>query len=477
MFQARPYQEKFVRDASNLLWQHPSVCGVMPTGSGKTCIAALISLQLAAEGNSCLFLVHRRELISQTYKTLCNVGLGSHVGIIANGYPLTPWAPMQIGMVTTLVNRLDYAWLKPRILFIDECHHVRAATWERILAAYPKAYRFGLTATPQRLDGKGLKPYFEVILEGPTIGWLSTHGYLADSETFYVSPGDLYSGLKKTAGGDYSPKQMDSLVDGPMIANVMRNINLYARGRRSLFYALSIKHSREVVEQCNEQGIPAEHVDGNTPEHQRDATLQRFAEGRTHLVSNVGLFSEGLDVPECDTVIHGRPTASMVFYRQANGRMFRPKVDGRKGRCVDLVGNVERHGFPEEEIEWTLEGGAEAESVKKARQNVRVCAECNYGYPAYRSACPLCGHERTFKMPVEVEAELIEARNAKREQKKRRGEMSRELNSKVYHTMGDMDKLLSLQREYGRKPGIIYKWLEIYKPMWGRERDKAGFFG
>jgi len=434
-------------------------------------MAGEISLQVSRDNDSCLYLVHRRELVSQIRDTLHKFGLGDRVGIIQSGYPETPWAPLQIASVQSLVNRLARLhWLKPRMLFIDEAHHVRASTWEMVLNHFPDAYRLLLTATPARLDGKGLAPHAGVMLQGPSIAWLSANGYLAEVETYCVKGGLDLAALKAT--GSDNLKRQDQLNTAPVIAATMKNILKYASDRRSIFYASSIRHSKQVVADCNFQGISAEHVDGDTPIAQREAAMRRYASGVTQLLSNVSLFTEGLDVPETDCIIWGRRTLSAVMYRQGNGRGMRKKIDGRKMRLVDLVDNVVEHGLPDEELEWTLEGGLEKESKRRSKNNVRICSGCRNSYPARHAACPLCGHEHVVRTPTEVEAELELARKAKKDEQRRRGEVARELNRRVVATMGDEDELRRLQIEYGRKPGIIHVWKRVWGETWDRHNNR-----
>ena len=451
-----------------------SVCLQLATGGGKTVIAGNVAARLAREGAGCLYLVHRRELVSQVWDTLHKFGLGDQVGVIAHGHPETPWAPLQIASVQTLVKRLSrLTWLKPRMLYIDEAQHIRASTWEYILSHFPDAYRLLLTATPARLDGKGLGKHADVLLQGPTISWLVENDYLAGMDAYTLDSMPSRKGLK-VQGGDFSAKQMDERVDGPVIASAIKNINRFARDRRSIFYAVSIRHSKAVVAECNFHGIRAEHVDGDTPYALRDAAMRRFQDGTTRLLSNVGLFTEGLDVPDCDCIILGRWTKSLVFYKQACGRGMRRKSDGRRGRLLDLAGNCEIHGLPDEEIEWTLDGGAEIESARKATKAMRTCAACRHAYPSRHQTCPLCGHEHVVRTANEIEVELVEA---KRADKKRRGEMTRELNKRVLSSMGDQDELRRLQREYGRHPNVVEHWKRIFQPMWDRETRKQERYG
>ena len=130
----------------------------LPTGGGKTLVAAELARRAVSRGKRVFFLVHRRELVRQAIKTLREVCPGVEIGVEARGFVSIPWALLQVGMVQTLINRSHVA--SPDFVEIDEAHHVRARTWESVLNRWPNAYRFGMTATPQRLDGKGLLPFF-----------------------------------------------------------------------------------------------------------------------------------------------------------------------------------------------------------------------------------------------------------------------------------------------------------------------------
>ena len=205
--------------------------------------------------------------------------------------------------------------------------------------------------------------------------------------------------------------------------------------------------------------------------------MRRFDEGVTQLLSNVSLFSEGLDIPECDCIILGRRTASPVLYRQAAGRGMRVKKDLREGLFVDLAGNVDIHGLPDLEVEWTLEGGVEEESAQKARVSTRTCAKCSHSYSNRKPSCPLCGSEHVVKTAIEIDVELEEVRREKREEERRRGNLQRELNRKVVQTGGDMDKLRALQAEYGKPRNIIHVWKKWAEPIWERDNLRKKFSG
>lgn len=154
---------------------------VLPTGAGKTAIAASILKDCKDSKKQAVLLVHRRELINQSGRTFDAFGMP--YGIIASNYDRSPYELTQIASIQTLINRLDE--INPRFIIIDEAHHTCANTWDRVYHHFPDALVIGLTATPVRADGQGLHKYYEKIVHGPSItslidqGWLTPFKYYA----------------------------------------------------------------------------------------------------------------------------------------------------------------------------------------------------------------------------------------------------------------------------------------------------------
>src|SRR6202011_5832209 len=115
------------------------------------------------------------------------VDLGVPHGVIAPGFPSTPES-VQVASVQSLVRRLDQ-YDSYDLVVVDECHHAVAGTWQRIIGALPRARLVGVTATPERLDGRGLGDAFETMVFGPTTSELIEGGYLAPYATF--APADV----------------------------------------------------------------------------------------------------------------------------------------------------------------------------------------------------------------------------------------------------------------------------------------------
>jgi DNA repair protein RadD len=169
--QLRPYQNRAIGDLRHAYRsgaKSPLLC--LPTGGGKTVIFTAIAQATAAKGINVLILVHRRELLRQASAKLRDVGL-QH-GTIASGMPVTDHS-VRVASVQTLVRRLSRIDWQPGLIIIDEAHHAVAGSWDRVLSHWPSAYRLGVSATPCRLDGRGLGNAFDALVLGPSVADLT----------------------------------------------------------------------------------------------------------------------------------------------------------------------------------------------------------------------------------------------------------------------------------------------------------------
>jgi hypothetical protein len=145
-----------------------------------------------------------------------------------------------------------------------------------------------------------------------------------------------------------------------------------------------------MVELFRAQGVRAEHLDGATPGGERSAILSRLAEGKTELVSNVGVLTEGWDLPALRCVILARPTKSVGLYLQMAGRGLRPAEGKTVARIHDHAGNALRHGPVDLDREYTLECGGKREGGE-GRPSTRTCPQCRAVFAAGHEECPACG--------------------------------------------------------------------------------------
>ena len=409
MITLRDYQEECLAKLRVAFGRNRSVILQMPTGSGKTAIAAAVAEGLAARGHSMLALVHRRELVDQFAETLERVGLHGRYGIIAAGRAPTPWAHFQIASIQTLYRRqLD---LNPRYVVVDECHHAKAKTWEEVLGRFPESKILGLSATPGRLDGKPLGDHFEEIVQGPSIEWLVAHRWLAPTTLKYLPRGIVTRGVPH-AGGDYNRKQLGKQVSDRVIAAPVNAFFKYARDRRVIFFGINRQDSQAVADRLTARGVRAAHVDAQTPAITRDQLVNEFRNGDVQVLCNVDIVGEGFDCPMCDCVMMGVPTMSLQKYLQMAGRYMRPD-HGRDGMLIDLVGNFWRPDFgrPDLPRTWHLhigKGRNSASEVTVPQTSHKVCLGCATVYPSQLTACPSCGLEKTLPIPKHLDIDLIE---------------------------------------------------------------------
>lgn len=390
-FQAREYQDAIIDKVRVKLRTVKRVLVQLPTGGGKTVVGGKMIESAAGKGHSCLFTVHRRELIDQTTETFDDVGIRH--GIIASGRPYQILERVQVASIDTLKHRMNKGanLFPPKFIMVDEAHHVGAAGWKAVLAAYPDAFVVGLSATPERLDGRGLDDVFEDIVIGPSTGWLIQQGFLSDYRAF--APGDGGPDMRgvETARGDYVRAQTSALMDKPTITgDAIKHYQRLALGQSAVCFCASIEHSQHVAEQFRNAGIMAWHLDGTTPAGERSETIRAFRNGEIKVLSNVDLFGEGFDLPSLTASILLRPTKSLALYLQQVGRCLRKHPGKDRALILDHAGNIARHGLPDEEREWSLKG---RDKKKKggASLDARQCPMC---FALHRPApiCPECGH-------------------------------------------------------------------------------------
>jgi len=401
----RPYQTRAVADLRETMRRHRRVLLQLPTGGGKTFIATTVAKGAASKGKRVTFLVHRAELLDQTSATFADETIAH--GLIRAGEP-TPDRPVLVAMVQTLARRLHRV-PAPDLLFVDEAHHAVAGQWRRITEAWPDAWCIGLTATPCRLDGRGLRDVFEAMVQGPTTSDLIAQGYLSPYRAFAPSIVDL-SGCR-TRAGDFVTSDIAAAMGQPtVVGDIVGHYRRLSAGKRAIVFASSLDHSRTLVQAFQDAGIPAAHLDGETPADERRDTLRRFATGDILALSNVSLYGEGFDLPAVETVILARPTKSLALHLQQIGRALRPAPDKTHALILNHAGNLSRHGLPDEPREWSLDGiDVRAEKTAAEGPLVRQCPEC---YVIHRpaSACPACGysHIPESRPVLETAGELYE---------------------------------------------------------------------
>jgi DNA repair protein RadD len=395
----RPYQSGVIAECNDVIAngkRRPIV--VVPTGAGKTLIAAAITKATIAEGQRVLMLGHTREIIRQTSFKLS--GYEVEHGIIQAGLVDNLGLPVQVAYIQTLWSRAMRTDRMPLpaadLLIVDEAHHCPANTYRQIIESYPNAVLIGFTATPCRGDGRGLGSIFDAIVESPQVQELIQQGFLVRTRVY--APVDPNLKGVETRVGDYVESQLAERMDrDDLVGDIVTHWHNYGQRGKTVCFAVDVKHSIHIRDEFIKSGVTAEHVDGSTPKAERDAALARLALGETELVTNCMVLTEGWDLPEVSCAILARPTKRMGLYRQMVGRVLRPAPGKFYAVVLDHSGAVFRHGFVEDRVEWTLDPDRRAiNPVHVARQAEGYCSrliECSRcaSMRVAGEACRHCG--------------------------------------------------------------------------------------
>jgi len=349
---------------------------------------------------------------------------------------------IQIASIQTLARRLD-KYQSPDVIVWDEAHHVAAKSWASVMATYPNAIHIGLSATPERLDGTGLSAYFDEIVRGPAVADLIEHGFLSKYRLFAPSTMDT-SGVHSKMG-DFNIGELEHVADKPKITgDAITHYRRLCAGKRALVFCVSINHSMHVAAEFVRAGIRAEHVDSRSNSADRARVLRDYENGDFNVLCNVELFGEGLDIPGIRCAILLRPTQSRALYLQQIGRALRVCEGKEEAIILDHAGNSLRHGLPDQDYDWSLEGQKKKRG-KQAEVAVRQCPNCYAVIKIQTRVCE-CGAALFVAKPRQIETkegELAEVdlMSVRREARKEQG------------TARTLDELIAIEHSRGYKPG------------------------
>ena len=372
------------------------------TGSGKTVLFSFVVQNAVARGNRVAIIGHRQEIVDQINTALGDIDVAH--GIIAAGHPETR-GPVQVASVATLIRRLDRV-RDVDLLVIDEAHHAVAGTWRKIIEGAPSARILGCTATPERLDGKGLGDIFDVLVLGPTVGDLIPT-YLAPFTAYAPARNLNLSGIK-TRLGDYAVDALADIMSNTMvIGSAVEEYSRLCPGAPAIAFCVDIAL---VAARFAAAGYKAAHVDGHINKDERRELIKSLATGDVQVLTNCGLISEGLDVPGVVAAILQRPTKSLALYLQQVGRALRPAPGKAKALILDHSGNAYRFGLADAPRSWSLDGWGKARSGAAAVCRCRQCGALNPITARHSDACGAQLREPRPPIPrVEVRSgQLIE---------------------------------------------------------------------
>ena len=419
--QLRHYQHKAVDDLrSRFASGKKRLILQMPTGAGKTVVAAEIIKRAVDKGNRVIFLVNRRELAFQASEKLDDYGLmyPRDQAMIMGNLENYPAAPVQICSIQTLYSRRrQLAQLEPQLIIYDECHESVAPSRRKVLSQFEDAHWIGLSATPTRHHSRGnLGLLWDEIVRGPKYEMLIREGHLVKTRVFIPTIPDL-SGAKVGGDGEYLQnadlrKRMESKA---IYGDVFEEFEKHGSKRSTIVFCVDRSHSRGVCEAFVQRGYKACHVDGSTDKKERDEAIAKFKCGEIQIITNCKVFGEGLDVPIASCVINLKPTKSLVWFRQSLNRVQRPFPGKTDAILLDHTGSVLRFGYPDsDDIEWVLESEKDSfdsliKTATKKEKEQAICSKCG-AYLEGTESCPECGHvfKKASRLPPQFKGSLRE---------------------------------------------------------------------
>lgn len=325
---------------------------VAPTGTGKTLIAAFDYNRQPFKGSRprFLFLAHREELLRQARSTFRHVLRNESFGDLMVGGE----EPSNFDYLFATIQSFNSQGLLAfcgaehwSYVVLDEAHHVPAESYRGIIASLKPNILLGLTATPERMDGESILPWFDNRIADEMRLWHAIEQqYLVPFDYFGIHDGTDLSQLSWTRGS-YAVGELEQRYIGDdrranlIVSHFCEMYGAWGKSR-TLGFCVSIAHAQFMAETFTKAGIPAVAITSQSSNHDRAQASSRLRNREVNVLFTVDLFNEGVDIPEIDCVLFLRPTESATVFLQQLGRGLR--LDAGKTNCLvlDFIGNQRR---------------------------------------------------------------------------------------------------------------------------------------
>lgn len=311
---------------------------VLPTGGGKTLVFAEIARRLDL---TTLIIAHREELLAQAadkYRLVDPTAIIGQVGAGRHewGTPVTVASVQTISRPEHLkaLQRFNY-----QLVICDEAHHAITAGYRAVLDVLPYAFVVAVTATPDRLDGQAIETLFGEPVFSANIVEMVAQGYLCDLRAIAVKTATNLSRVH-TRAGDFKTNELEELIDTQeRNRRVVKAYLEHASGRQALCFAVTVAHAQHLAETFIRFEVSASLISGNTPPQERKRRLSAYERGTLAVLCNVGVLTEGYDMPATSCIILARPTQSRALFTQMVGRGTRLAPGKRDCIILDVTDN------------------------------------------------------------------------------------------------------------------------------------------
>ena len=382
---------------------------VAATGTGKTLISAFDYRRFCRENkgkkNRLLFVAHREEILKQSIDVFRDVLKDPNFGELFVGkHKPDNLDHLFISIQTISSQKLYGESIKEDYfdyIIVDEFHHAAAPTYSMLLKHFKPKILLGLTATPERMDGKDILDYFDGRIAAEIrLPEAIDRKLLCPFQYFGVSDNVDLSTVKWTRGG-YDKTELSNIYSMNRIVaekranHIINSIYKYVteiNDVHGLGFCVSVKHAQFMASYFNERGIPSVSLESESSDKERNEVKNKLVSGEIRFVFVVDLYNEGVDIPEIDTVLFLRPTESLTVFLQQLGRGLRLTDDKECLTVLDFVGQANKKYNFEEKFAALL-----------ANTNHSVAKEIKKGFPSLPRGC----HIQLEKKATEIILENI----------------------------------------------------------------------
>ena len=362
----RRWQEKVVDEFSDIIKSYRKFILKAPTGAGKTVLASEI-INRFYKNKKIVVLCHRLVLLEQLERGLSNEHKVKKLGLSETGKPFDKYDVL----ISTNLRSRDFLMKAIKgcdLMIIDEAHRVspNGQAYKELLDQFekfskPESKLLGLTASPERRTGDQkdqLGLAFDAIIDCADIEELIKEKVLVPAEyrSFFIH--DLELDNMDISTGDFPIEQLsNAIIKSSMIEYA---INIYINETKkikekpiSAWFCPDVLVAEETKKQVSEKNLKVELITAKTPIKERLEILNRHEKGELECLISVGVLSEGWDNPNCNIIVHLRPTLSKVFWGQSVGRGLRSAQDKERCLVIDVSSNFTTFG-PVEKLKWKL---------------------------------------------------------------------------------------------------------------------------
>lgn len=301
------------------------------------------------------------------------------------GFKEIPSALVLVASADTVISR-NIDLKNNKLLVVDEAHMAVNGKVKKIVEDFPN-FIIAVTATPYGKES--LTHLAETVVRPVTTMDLINKGHLVNAKYFSPSLPDL-KGIRSQCG-DYNLEDLEKRM-APLTGDILHHWKTLGQNRPTLCFAVNVAHSKKIVENFNNNNIPAIHLDANDSLEIRNSAIAKLKTGEIKIISNVGVMGTGVDIEFLSCIIVARPTKSYNLHIQQLGRGTRPYENKTDFIVLDHAGNAIRHGFITQERDVSLTG---SKKQKIKAPSMKICSEC---YLVFQGIlCPGCGHDSSPK--------------------------------------------------------------------------------